>query len=99
MPVDLNTARTPGEKTADGQKEIKLKKACADFEAMLVFQLMKTMRKTIPKSGLVGGSYGKDTYEMMLDQKVADEMAKKGQGLGLQTMLFKQISKQYLKKD
>jgi Rod binding domain-containing protein len=36
---------------------------------------------------------------MMFDQKVADELAKKGQGLGLQKMLYNQISKPYLKKD
>jgi len=85
--------------TTDPAREAKLKKACADFESMLVYQLLKTMRQTIPKSGVLSGSHGKDTYEMMFDQKVADEVARKGQGLGLQKILYNQISKQYLKKD
>jgi flagellar protein FlgJ len=98
--ADSKTGKTStGGKTTDPAREAKLKKACADFESMLVYQLLKTMRQTIPKSGLLSGSQGKDTYEMMFDQKVADELAKKGQGLGLQKMLYNQISKPYLKKD
>jgi flagellar protein FlgJ len=94
-----NIASTPGTKRTNvSERDIKLKKACADFEAILTYQLLKTMRQTIPRSGFLKGSHGKDTYEMMLDQKIADELAKKGQGLGLQKMLYNQISKQQAKK-
>jgi flagellar protein FlgJ len=104
-PLSLNSQIKPKtESTAtDGKKlserEAKLKKACSDFEAILFYQLLKTMRQTIPKSGLLSNSYGKDTYEMMFDQKIADDLAKKGQGLGLQKILYNQLSKQLLKKD
>jgi peptidoglycan hydrolase FlgJ len=86
------------ERAIDPAQDKKLKKVCADFESMLVFQLLKTMRQTIPKNGLLKPSQGK-TYEMMLDQKIADDLAHKGQGLGLQKMLYNQISKQNAKKD
>lgn len=100
MSADPKTGKTStGGKTTDPARETKLKKACADFESMLVYQLLKTMRQTIPKGGFLSGSHGKDTYEMMFDQKVADEVARKGQGLGLQKMLYNQISAQPLKKD
>lgn len=36
---------------------------------------------------------------MMLDQKIADDLASKGQGLGLQKMLYDQITRQNFKKD
>lgn len=85
--------------TTASEREKKLKKTCADFEALLVYQLLKTMRQTIPKSGFLRESHGKDTYEMMLDQKIADDLAKKGQGLGLQKMLYNQIAKRHVKKD
>jgi flagellar protein FlgJ len=87
------------ERAIDPAQDKKLKKVCADFESMLVFQLLKTMRQTIPKNGLLKPSQGKETYEMMLDQKIADDLAHKGQGLGLQKMLYNQISKQNAKKD
>ena len=66
---------------------------------MLAYQLLKTMRQTIPKNGFIGPSQGKETYEMMMDQKIADDLANKGQGLGLQKMLYNQMTQQNSKKD
>lgn len=86
------------DRSIDPVQEKQLKKVCADFESMLVFQLLKTMRQTIPKNGLLKPSQGKETYEMMMDQKIADDLAHKGKGLGLQEMLYNQISKQNVKK-
>jgi flagellar protein FlgJ len=85
--------------TADPARDKKLKKACADFEAMLVFQLFKTMRQSAPRNGFLKPSQGQQTYEMMLDQKMAEELAHKGGGLGLQKMLYKQMTQPAPKKD
>jgi peptidoglycan hydrolase FlgJ len=79
-------------KRAEAEKQ-KLKKACADFESLFVYQLFKGMRRTVPQSGLMGKMLGKDTYEMMLDQKIADEMATKRDGIGLQKMLLEQMDR------
>jgi len=59
--------------------------------------MMKTMRQTIPKSGFLNDTHGKATYEMMLDQKVAEAVANKGEGLGLQKILYNQLKAKYLK--
>jgi flagellar protein FlgJ len=72
------------------EKEKKLKKACADFESLFIYHMFKTMRSTVPRSGTLNPLTGKDTYEMMMDQKVSEELSKKG-GLGLQEMLFRQM--------
>src|SRR3990172_2518412 len=72
-------------------KEKKLRKACADFESLFIYQMFKTMRNTVPPGGLLGNRAGKDVYEMMMDQKVSEELAKKG-GMGLQDVLFNQLS-------
>ncbi|PKN10764.1 MAG: hypothetical protein CVU72_00080 [Deltaproteobacteria bacterium HGW-Deltaproteobacteria-7] len=71
----------------------KLKKACADFESIFTYQLLKTMRKTIPenKNGL--NNYGKGTYTMIIDQKLAENISAKGDGLGLQRVLYEQLTK------
>ncbi len=96
---EVRASQTTTGRTIDPVQEKRLKKVCADFESMLVFQLLKTMRQTIPKNGLLKPSQGKETYEMMLDQKIADDLANKGQGLGLQKILYNQITRQNFKKD
>ncbi len=80
------------------EKEKKLKKACADFESLLVYYLFKSMRQTVPASGLLDKFPGKDTYTMMMDQKVAEDMAHRGDGIGIQKMLFNQLNGQLNRK-
>jgi flagellar protein FlgJ len=72
--------------------EGKLKKACSDFESVLIYYMFKNMRQSIPKSGYLKQSPGKDTYSMMFDQKIAEELANKGKGAGLQNTLFEQLN-------
>lgn len=69
----------------------KLKKACADFEAILTFNLFKTMRKTIPTGLSINQFAGKDTFNMLMDQKVAEDLSKKNGGLGIQKILYNQL--------
>ncbi|MEE9912655.1 MAG: rod-binding protein [Deltaproteobacteria bacterium] len=71
----------------------KIKKACGDFESILTYQLLKTMRKTIPESANGTSHHGKDTYTMMMDQKLAESISAKGNGLGLQKVLYDQFTK------
>ncbi len=99
IPSDALAVSKKGGRTLDPEQDKKLKKACADFEAMLVFQLLKTMRQTIPRNGLLKSSQGKETYEMLMDQKISNDLANKGQGIGLQKMLYNQITSQNFKKD
>ncbi|RZB34941.1 MAG: flagellar protein FlgJ [Desulfobacteraceae bacterium Eth-SRB1] len=70
-------------------KEEKLKKACADFESIFINYMLKTMRRAIPQSGTKFP--GKDIYSTMVDRKVAENLAKRGGGIGLQEMLLRQL--------
>ena len=85
-----STGRLEGQAPVD--KEGKLKKACADFESVLIYYMFKSMRQSIPKSGFLKQSPGKDTYSMMFDQKIAEELANKGKGAGIQNTLFEQLN-------
>ena len=81
----------------DGRREIRekrLKEVCADFEAIFINHLLKNLRRTIPESGL-NKLPGKDTYIMMFDQKVAEELSSKGRGIGLQEILLRQFGGSY----
>jgi flagellar protein FlgJ len=79
------------------QKQIednkKLKKACADFEAVFSTYLFKAMRKTIPAGSSINQFTGKDTFDMLMDQKIAEELSKKNEGLGIQKIMYNQLVK------
>ena len=69
--------------SADQATAQRLAKACADFESIFVEQLFKTMRASVPESGLVDSGRAEEIYTSLLDQQIAREMAL-GQGsLGL----------------
>lgn len=75
------------------EQDKKLRKACADFESVLTSFLFKAMRKTVP-SGLSVNQYaGKDTFDMLMDQKVAEELSKKNNRGGIQDLMYKQLIK------
>ncbi len=98
--VDIKQVLSPGSaKTAAASqkmqeraaKEAELKKVCADFESIFIYNMLQKMRSAVPKSGLLQEMQGKETYNSMIDQKVAEDLSKNG-GFGLQQMLFDQIT-------
>jgi peptidoglycan hydrolase FlgJ len=82
------------EPDSDFQKQ-KLKKACEDFEAIMVTYLFKSMRETSMRSEPEGEgeefASGKGLYESMMDEAVAGELSH-SQGLGLAKLLYKQLA-------
>lgn len=84
---------TPEQIKKKKAEEQRLKKACADFESIFAYNLIKSMRKNIPSGGIISKSSGRENWEMMLDQHVAQALSQKGQGLGMQTVLYNQMKK------
>jgi Rod binding domain-containing protein len=80
-------AAAPG----DAERDKRLRKACTEFESIFLYNLFKEMRRTVPKSSLMPSAPGKETYEMMFDQKVAEDLSKRGEGIGLQKILYEQL--------
>lgn len=62
------------------------KQAAAQFEGLIVRELMKVLRKTVPESAMTGSGFAGQMYTEMLDDALADELGK-GHGLGLRDML------------
>jgi peptidoglycan hydrolase FlgJ len=83
-----------GEKRVDRDK---LKKSCADFESILISQMLKSMRQTMTTSGLTGsltgGGLGKDMYVSLFDQELSQSLAKRG-GLGLGKIIYNRVIQQ-----
>ncbi|MDD5170635.1 MAG: rod-binding protein [Syntrophales bacterium] len=84
---------TPEQQKHQLEADKKLKKVCADFESIFTYNLLKTMRKTIPGGGVLPKAVGTDTWEMMMDQHVAEAVSQKGKGLGLKMVLYNQLKK------
>lgn len=64
--------------TIEGEKE-RLKKAAKDFEAFFMYQMLKTMRETVPENPLVKDSpfsngHGKDTFTQIFDMEISKKM-------------------------
>ena len=69
-----------------------LYKACQDFEALFVKQMLDSMRKTVNKSDdMLGGGMGQDVFEGMLYDEYAKKMAQTAR-FGLADMIYRQVS-------
>ncbi len=69
-----------------------LKEACEGMESIFLNIMLKEMRKTIPKSGLMPDTLAKDIYTSLFDQHLSQEVAKAGKGIGIAEMLFDYFS-------
>ncbi|HQL89657.1 MAG TPA: rod-binding protein [Syntrophales bacterium] len=84
------SARADAASAEEEEKDRKLRKSCADFEALFISYIFQTMRKTVPESTLTTRMPGKDTYTMIMDHKLSEDLARRG-GIGLQKVLYEQL--------
>ena len=73
------------------QRQQKLQKAAKQFEGLFLNYMLKTMRETVPKSGLFHQGLADDIYTSMFDSYLS-EKASASQSLGLAAMISKQLS-------
>ena len=76
--TDLEKLKTDSPNDVEAEK-VRLKKATKEFESFFTYQLLKAMRKTIPKStltegGAFSGGMGKEIFTDMFDEKMAKQM-------------------------
>ncbi len=72
-------------------RETELKEVAQQFEGMFLHILLKSMRATVPKSGLFK-SFAMDQYQSMLDEEIASAGSKQ-RGLGLSELFYNQFSR------
>ncbi|MFN0162101.1 MAG: flagellar assembly peptidoglycan hydrolase FlgJ [Burkholderiales bacterium] len=73
----------------DGQRQA-VRQAAAQFEAVFMNMLMKSMRESLPKDGLFE-SDAAQSYTGMLDAQLAQKLS--ARGMGLADMIVKQLEK------
>ncbi len=80
-PPAEKAARSPG-----------LREAARGFEALLIQALLKTMRATVPRSGVFGGGRGEEIFTGLLDSHFAGQAARQRGGLGLGAALLERYA-------
>jgi peptidoglycan hydrolase FlgJ len=87
---------TPGKTPSLPNKndDAALREATREFEAIFIEQMLKSMRQTVEKSGLMDGGMAEDIFEDMLYENYAKKMSQTA-NLGLGDMLYRQISQNH----
>ncbi|MBF0549362.1 MAG: rod-binding protein [Deltaproteobacteria bacterium] len=89
------TSSKTGQKGGAGQTkdkgQAKLRSACQDFEAYMLYKMMETMEKNIPKGKSFHGGRGEEIFNSFKDQELTSGMARAG-GIGLADILMQQLS-------
>ncbi|GAA3540350.1 flagellar assembly peptidoglycan hydrolase FlgJ [Zobellella aerophila] len=75
--------QTAGRDPAEG-----LEQAARQFESLFVHMMLKSMRETVPDSGLTEGDQ-RQFYTSLLDQQLSQELS--GRGIGLADQLIRQL--------
>ena len=76
--------------SADRDPQGTVRQAAAQFEALFMQELLKSMRAAVPKSGLLDGA-GTDQYTSMLDSQLAQSLS--GRAGGLADVIARQMSR------
>ena len=74
------------------EEKNRLRKVSEDFEALMINQMLKEMRKTVNKSGLLDGGMSEQIFEDMLYDEYAKEFSKT-KTFGLADIIYNQMEK------
>lgn len=77
----------------NGGKEMsdeKMREVADQFEAMIVRMMLKEMRKTVPKEGLLNESNSTQMYRDMSDDQLARHLAESG-NMGLDESIYQEL--------
>ncbi len=82
-------ARIAAEGRVDRRSE--LYRQCQEFESIFVNMMLKEMRKTVDKAGLLDGGQAEDIFQDMLYDEYAKDMTRAA-GFGLADQVYRQLT-------
>lgn len=88
--AEIENLRRISEKNPEEMTDKEIREIATDFESLFVRQILKEMRKTIPKNGFLEQSNSTRMYMEMGDDALAKEIAQQG-GLGVADLVFEQL--------
>ena len=80
------------EKLSAQQENERLRQVAGEFEAIMMEQMMREMRKSIPKAELLGQAMGQEMFTEMLDGEFVRLMVERG-GLGMRDSIAQSLEK------
>ena len=89
-PIDMLMQEQVEKLQQTGKDPAKLKEAAEEFEALFVSFMLKTMRKTVMKSGLLESGLGGEIMESLFDQELSRNIAQNSQ-LGFAETLLREL--------
>lgn len=89
MPPTVTAAALHAPEPDRGAGSTEIRAAAEQFEALLLSQLLATMRRTVPE-GMFGGGFDSQLWTSMLDEALSAQMARGG-GIGLADVLSRQL--------
>lgn len=81
---------SPAKNMPVNKEDASLKKACSEFESMLVLQMLKQMRASVMKADLFGSGQKEEMFQDMMDEEIAKDFSKTGT-IGLGDMMYRQL--------
>jgi flagellar protein FlgJ len=76
---------------AEDENNRQAREACAEFEALFINMMLKELRATVNKSGLMDGGKAEELYTGLMDTQISRDLATHG-GIGLAAMLYRQMA-------
>ena len=77
----------------EGSRDDKLRLLADEFTSILMKQMLKSMRKTVPEGKLIDGGFSEDVFKDMYDEKISKlGMGQNGYNT-LSKLLYEQIKK------
>ena len=72
-----------------GDRHRRLRAVAQEFESLMVSTLLRSMRATVPESGLIENEGATQQYRQMYDDELARAAANSGSGLGIADMIVR----------
>jgi flagellar protein FlgJ len=94
VPGAASQVQGSGARIADTRavdKTSPLYEQCREFESIFAKMLLKEMRNTVEKSGLIDGGWAENVFQDMLDDEYAQSMSKTA-NFGLADQLYRQLA-------
>lgn len=88
----LSHALAPTQPRDRKEQDLKaLRESSREFEILLVTEMYKAMRKSVPDGGLFEKNMATDLYQEMFDMEIAKQTAS-GPGMGIGEAMYRQMA-------
>jgi len=78
------------QQTLSKREQEAIRKVAREFEALMINEMLKSMRATVNRDTLMDGKNGEEIYRSMLDQEYAQALANQG-GVGLSRLIEQEL--------